>query len=154
MPITNNCTHTRRVQAYTLLPSISSISLNKKLGYLSVGVIILIIASLILLHSVTFVIVKGTSMNPTLHENDISIMYKKPYQELEENEIIYFKHNDINVIHRIIDTRKIHGKLAYITKGDNNRRKTETVFKEDYKGKSWEILKLSQLKQIKSLLSD
>ncbi len=43
---------------------------------------------------------------------------------------------------------------GFITKGDNNRRKTETVFKEDYKGKSWEILKLSQLKQIKSLLCD
>ena len=146
--------NTRRVKAYTLLSSISLTPILKKMGYVVGFITCVLIASLLLLNHVTLVHVKGRSMNPTLHENDISITYKKPYEDLQENDIVYFEHNGHNVIHRIIDHKIVNHKLAYITKGDNNQHQTETVFREDYEGKNWKILKMPRIDQAKQKIAE
>ncbi len=70
------------------------------------------------------VVVKGTSMLPTLYYGDLVIVHKVPPDKIHVGDIIVYKseyHGEL-VIHRVI--KIVKGPqckpLCYVTKGDNN----------------------------------
>ena len=81
-----------------------------------------------------FVIV-SESMAPELNTNDVIFVKEVPQSEIQLNDIISFKQNDVIVTHRITtfvdegETRK------YITKGDQNSIEDEAITYEQIEGK-------------------
>ncbi len=70
------------------------------------------------------VVVKGTSMLPTLYYGDLVVVHKLPPDRIRVGDIIVYKseyHGEL-VIHRVIKVTKGPQckPLCYITKGDNN----------------------------------
>ena len=85
----------------------------------------------------SFIIVKGGSMEPTLYNNDLVIVYPKEPSQIQIGEIVvvssarfYFEYggepifsnldNYTKIIHRVIDKKEINGTYFFLTKGDNN----------------------------------
>ena len=70
------------------------------------------------------VVVKGTSMLPTLYYGDLVVVHKVPPGEIEVGDIIVYKSEYRNelVIHRVVKIVKAPqcNPVCYVTKGDNN----------------------------------
>lgn len=67
--------------------------------------------------------VLSNSMQPVFSKGSVVVMDKlkdNDYDDLEVYDIIYFKVDNIFVIHRIIDIVEDNGNVYYYTKGDNN----------------------------------
>jgi len=70
-------------------------------------------------------VVSGTSMEPTLVEGDMVILYKPPPSDIKPGDVIvYLSKTGKYIIHRAIDVEVVNGEYYYRTKGDN-------VFRED-----------------------
>lgn len=100
-------------------------------------VALIIVAALIVVSVATvsffrehkIVLVETGSMKPTISEQQFVIVEKYHSQVVKVGEVIMFKHNGGNVIHRVVE-RKADGtgviidtEYTYITKGDNNEEK-------------------------------
>jgi len=68
-------------------------------------------------------IVKGGSMEPTLHDGDLVLIQGVSVEEVQVGDIVaFFKpggHSEI-IIHRVIDKVEVDGQVLLETKGDNN----------------------------------
>lgn len=61
------------------------------------------------------------SMEPTFKTGSIILIKNvKETASLKKSDVITFRSQDKLITHRIVDTKKSHGKTLYITKGDNN----------------------------------
>lgn len=83
----------------------------------------------------TRMVVKGTSMIPTLKEGDLVFIKKVNHEKIELNEVIVFDKyvlelgnpdiRDIRIdppwIHRVMEVELVNGESYFKTKGDNNR---------------------------------
>lgn len=69
-------------------------------------------------------VVHGTSMQPTLSENDLIMWVEVNPSELRVGDIILFKHPTVpsidNVAHRIVEVDVQDGEYEFRTAGDNN----------------------------------
>lgn len=67
-----------------------------------------------------YLVVSG-SMEPELYAGDIAIVNRNvEFQDVEIGDIIIFRYNDMNIIHRVIDETVIDGEKYLKTKGDAN----------------------------------
>lgn len=66
------------------------------------------------------VAVATNSMKPIFQRGDAVVISKKDRENIEVNDIIQYRLQDITVIHRVIEVKKTNGQVTYITKGDNN----------------------------------
>lgn len=75
------------------------------------------------------------SMVPSFSRGDIVISKKldsEDIKNLKVNDVIEYKHNNSNIIHRIISIKRdINGELLFITKGDNNKTPDRNPVKEE-----------------------
>lgn len=101
---------------------------SKQVATIILNVFLLTIAALIIFINMIYytynhaalAIIKGMSMYPLLHENEIVIIV--PHNDINLGDVIVFK-NDRNeyVIHRVIAIVVCkNGESVYVTKGDNN----------------------------------
>jgi signal peptidase I len=69
-------------------------------------------------------IVHGTSMEPTLGENDLVLWVRADADALKVGDIIIFQHPTRpyidNVVHRIVEVQLRDGKYMFRTRGDNS----------------------------------
>ena len=77
-------------------------------------------------------VIGSGSMTGTINKGDI-IIYKKydKNQEITKGEIIVFKKDDIKVVHRVIDIKKMGADVRYYTKGDANTSEDEGYREKD-----------------------
>lgn len=70
------------------------------------------------------------SMKGTIDIGDAVAFERYNGQNLEVGEIIVFEKNDMQIVHRIIDIKKIDGQERYYTKGDANQNNDEGYISE------------------------
>lgn len=100
--------------------------------FLSILAIILFINIVILVNSYTkpdevpsffgwkpFIVLSG-SMETQIHVGDLVIVKETDTKELNKNDIIAFREDNIVITHRIVDVYNDSDGIKYITKGDNN----------------------------------
>ena len=63
---------------------------------------------------------KGTSMYPTIRENDILHIEPISPNELSERDIILYAKDNGVVAHRLVSINKQHGQIRFFTRGDNS----------------------------------
>lgn len=66
-----------------------------------------------------FIVLSG-SMETEIYPGDVVVVKEADIKEIEENEIISFKENDIVITHRVVDIIEENGTVKFKTKGDNN----------------------------------
>ena len=113
------------------------ITVSKKRKSLILSIITLIIVVfIVMLISCKFtygaLVIGSGSMTGTINKGDI-IIYKKydKNQEITKGEIIVFKKDDIKVVHRVIDIKKMGADVRYYTKGDANNSEDEGYREKD-----------------------
>ena len=68
-----------------------------------------------------YLVVSG-SMEPNLHAGDIVFVNTNvDFADVEIGDVIFFKHRDMNIIHRVIEATTIDGQKHLKTKGDANK---------------------------------
>lgn len=68
-----------------------------------------------------YLVVSG-SMEPELYAGDMVVVNSNAkYEDITRGDIIIFKYEDMNVIHRVVDLKDIGGERHLKTKGDANR---------------------------------
>ena len=89
-------------------------------------VFITLAALLVMLISCQFkygiIVVGSESMTGTLDKGDAVIFEKYKNQPIEKGQVIIFKYNNIQTIHRVVEVQKVNGEVRYFTKGDANAR--------------------------------
>lgn len=102
------------------------ISINQKRKEIVISIILcVIVALIIMLVSCKFrygaLTIGSGSMTGTINKGDI-IIYEKYESEdtIKTGDIIVFKEEDIQVVHRIIDQKDVGDEIRYYTKGDAN----------------------------------
>ena len=99
---------------------------DKKKEVIGNTILLVIAALLVMLISCQFrygiIVVGSGSMTGTLNKGDAVIFEKYTNQKIEEGQVIIFKYNDIQTIHRVVDIQKVNGEYRYYTKGDANKR--------------------------------
>ena len=107
----------------------------KKIIYFSILILSLVFIFISLKDSL--IIVKGGSMEPTLYNNDLVVVYQKDPSQIQIGEIVviasahYYIENGgeamfsdlenyTKIIHRVVDKKQMNGTWFFLTKGDNN----------------------------------
>jgi signal peptidase len=80
-------------------------------------------------------IVSGVSMSPTLDAGDVVITRDVPAEEIEVGDIIRFRRQDIQIIHRVVDVEKESGRYYFVTQGDANNVEDPPVLEGQLEGK-------------------
>jgi signal peptidase len=81
------------------------------------------------------------SMKPLINPGDIILIERVNPKDLKVGDIIYFKHNNIFISHRIINTLEEKKIKVYQTKGDNNSAPDSDYVKLEFiKGKVVKII--------------
>lgn len=82
-------------------------------------------------------IVGSGSMTGTINMGDAVVFKKLGSQDVNENDVIVFKKNDVVIIHRVINIQNVNGEERYFTKGDANQVEDDKyVTRSDIVGKS------------------
>ncbi len=67
-----------------------------------------------------YVVISG-SMEPELYAGDMVVVNRNAkYEDITRGDVIIFKHEDMSVIHRVVDLKDIGGERHLKTKGDSN----------------------------------
>lgn len=69
---------------------------------------------------VGIIAIGSNSMKGAIDKGDAVIFTKCEEQELKIGDVIVFKKNNINLIHRIVNIQNVNNELRFTTKGDNN----------------------------------
>lgn len=78
------------------------------------------------------VIITGNSMEPTIHSNTIAFIKRTPIEEITKDDIICFKDNNMNIIHRVMSIyTNTDNNIEIRTKGDNNKKEDKTIVNKD-----------------------
>lgn len=99
----------------------------KRVLYISINILIMVILIAILLTNmlgfIVLGVVEGSSMEPLLQTGDVVIIITMRYgMPIDLDDIIVFARVDGRglVIHRVIKVINVGGNTYYVTKGDNN----------------------------------
>lgn len=99
---------------------------DKRKNVIYITGLIIIMSAITMLISCQFkygiLVIGSESMTGTLNIGDAVIYQEYNNNALHQNTIIVFKKNNIKLIHRIIDIKKINGQIRYYTKGDANEK--------------------------------
>lgn len=78
------------------------------------------------------------SMSPYIKRGDVVIVKKlkqKEFKNIKIGDVLIYKHDNIIVIHRLVEMKKLNNETYYITKGDHNISKDSYLIKmEDIVG--------------------
>ena len=103
---------------------------NKKRSIINkivLGITIILFAMLISCEFRYGILVIGSgSMTGAINKGDAVVF--EQYNEnidINEGEVIVFNKDNLNVVHRVIDVRKVNGEMRYTTKGDANSKNDE-----------------------------
>ena len=83
-------------------------------------------------------VIGSGSMTGSIDKGDAILFesYDKD-KTLKEGEVIIFNRDDLQIVHRIVDVKKVNGEYRYFTKGDANPREDDGyVLQEDIMGVS------------------
>jgi len=90
---------------------------------LTVTLVVLLVSKIVLLAlgiPSPIAVVSGTSMEPTLYEGDMVILYKPAPSDIKPGDVIvYVSKTGRYIIHRVIEVKVVNGEYYYRTKGDN-----------------------------------
>lgn len=82
-----------------------------------------------------FIVLSG-SMETEIYSGDVAVVKEVDLKEINKNDIIAFKEDDIVITHRVIDIINENGTIKYKTKGDNNNvEDSGYVLEEQVEGK-------------------
>ncbi len=65
-------------------------------------------------------IIVSNSMKPMISKGDMVFIKKEEISDISESDIVQYRLDDIQVVHRIVDEKYDEGVRYFITKGDNN----------------------------------
>jgi len=99
---------------------------DKRKNAIYITGLIIIMSAITMLISCQFkygiLVIGSESMTGTLNIGDAVIYQEYNNNALQQNTIIVFKKNNIKLIQKIIDIKKINGQIRYYTKGDANEK--------------------------------
>ena len=101
-------------------------------------------------------VIYSGSMQPTLDVGDIVLIADVPIDDIEEGDIIEYKGENSNIIHRVYEIKEEYNMKSFITKGDANNNFDDPISHEQINGKSiFVIPKLGWVSiTIKSLIKE
>ena len=71
-------------------------------------------------------------MKPNINKGDVVIIKKLDnYESLKIGDVLAFKHDNIIIVHRIVNIIEEDGKYYFYTKGDNNNSEDNFAIYED-----------------------
>ena len=88
-------------------------------GLLSVLLLSVILLNLGFLGFKSMVVISG-SMSPTINVGDLVITREIPPQDLAVGDVVKFRRNGVDIVHRVIDVQLRDGEVDLTTKGDAN----------------------------------
>jgi signal peptidase len=80
-------------------------------------------------------LVSGNSMNPVLYPGDVVITHRVAPEQIQLGDVIRFRKDNIDVVHRVIDIRQESAGIVFTTRGDNNNTGDDPIPAELYEGK-------------------
>ena len=97
---------------------------NSIMGKVILAIIITVIAMLISCQFKYGILVIGSgSMTGAINKGDAIVFEQYDNQEkIEEGQVIIFNKDNLQIVHRIVDVKKVNGELRYTTKGDANQQ--------------------------------
>ena len=108
---------------------------DKKMHVIGNFILLLLASVAIMLISCQFkyglLVVGSGSMSGKLNKGDIVFFERYEKQEIETGDVIVFKKAGIQVVHRVVDVKKVNNKFRYFTKGDANPTLDEEYVTED-----------------------
>lgn len=97
---------------------------DKKREIVWTTILIIVLSSVTMLISCQFkygiLVIGSKSMTGALNMGDTTIFVKYDKQNIKTGDIIVFKKDGLQIIHRVIDKKDINGTIRYYTKGDAN----------------------------------
>lgn len=97
---------------------------SRYVGYACSTLVIAIMVSIVMLISGQFkyslIVVGSESMTGEINKGDAVIYERYDDQIIQEGQVIVFKKDDLVIIHRVVDIKKINNQVRYFTKGDAN----------------------------------
>lgn len=102
------------------------------------GVMTILIAMLISCQFKFGILVIGSgSMTGVINKGDAVIFEQYSNEEIKIGQIIIFEKNNLQIVHRVVDIKKVNKELRYITKGDSNQQNDDGyITKQDIIGVS------------------
>jgi signal peptidase len=80
-------------------------------------------------------LISGNSMNPALYPGDVVITRVLAPDKVQTGDVIRFRRDGIDVVHRVVDVHKDGSSLFFITRGDNNDVDDAPVMADQLEGK-------------------
>ena len=113
----------------------NAILVNKKQGIFSailVGVMIIVVMLVSCRFLYGILVIGSGSMSGAINKGDAIIFkqYKKT-DNLKVGDIIVYQKEDIKIVHRLIEVKKVNGQYHFYTKGDKNQEADEGFVLED-----------------------
>ena len=98
---------------------------NKKRNTIIITVLIIFMTLLTMLISCEFrygmLVVGSESMTGSINKGDVTIFESYHNQRIQSGDIIIFKYNDIQMVHRVAEVKTVNNENHYYTKGDINK---------------------------------
>jgi signal peptidase len=80
-------------------------------------------------------LISGNSMNPVLYPGDVVITRGIAPEKIQVGDVIRFRRDGIDVVHRVMEVQNNGAALIFITRGDNNNVDDAPVMAEQLEGK-------------------
>ena len=97
---------------------------RRKNAFFVTGLIILM-AILTMLISCQFrygvLVIGSESMTGAINRGDVSFYEAYHGQEIHVGDIVIFKYENIEIVHRVVEAKSVNGEIRYYTKGDVNK---------------------------------
>ena len=97
---------------------------KKAAGYVSVGILVAIMISIVMLISCKFqygmLVIATDSMTGEINKGDAVVYEEYDEQTITEGQVILFRKDSRLIVHRVSEIQRINGRNRYYTKGDAN----------------------------------
>jgi len=98
---------------------------NRKKNAIQTGIVVLTSVLIVCLVSCKFkygmLVIGSESMKNVLNKGDAIVFEKYKSQNIKKGDVIIFQQDEMSIVHRVVDIRKINGNVRYYTKGDANK---------------------------------
>ena len=95
-------------------------------NYVGITILVIIMTLVTMLISCHFkygiLVIGSGSMTGSLEVGDAVVFEKYKNQPIEIGQVIIFKRNNLNLVHRVVDIKNTNGEVRYYTKGDFNKQ--------------------------------
>lgn len=84
-----------------------------------------------------YIVISG-SMEPSIPTGSVAVVdHNVPFDDIQVGDVIIFKCDDMNIIHRVVGETVVNGQKRLSTKGDANEREDDFITtEENYCGKA------------------